>query len=81
MWESTTIDVFREEGSIPRRRDTFPPRPPRRPRPQETGSWGRTPGPPNGKSPRLQAFGEKAILQQECPLKSPRVNQPWPLSG
>lgn len=81
MWESTTVDVFWGEGSIPGRRDTFPPRPPHRPGPQETGSWGRTPRPLDGKSPRLQAFGEKASLQQECPLKSPRVNQPWPPSG
>lgn len=40
--------------------------------PPETSSPGRTPGPPTGKSPHLQAFGKEAFLQQECPPKSPR---------
>ena len=38
----------------------------------ETASRDRTPGPSTRKSPHLQAFGEEAFLQQECPPKTPR---------
>lgn len=55
---------------------------PRSPTPSLRGrSLGRTLGPPSGTGPRLQAFGEEAFLQQECPPKSTGVNQPWPPSG
>lgn len=64
-------------GPIPKRRQlsSLPPHP-KRPVPGAEPQ-----SPPTGKSPRLQAFGEEAFLQQECPPKSPRVNQPWPPFG
>lgn len=75
-----TVEMFRGEGteeSIPRRRQpSFP-----RPTAPESVLGAEPRGPPTGKSPRLQAFGKEAFLQQECPPKSPRVNQPWPPSG
>lgn len=71
VWKSEAAEMFRGdriEEPIPRSRhlsSTLPATP-------ETSSPGRTPGPPTGKSPHLQAFGKEAFLQQECPPKSPR---------